>query len=279
MVEMLATLNRTSFGGAQMVTCWTCHHGRNLPSTTIGLDTLYGTPNDEKSDIVASAEGQPSATEILDKYIQAVGGAQRLAGLTSYIATGSSAGYEGLGGAGSFQIFAKSPDQRTTLITFKDHPERGDNTRSYNGRTGWVKSPRGLLPEFELTGTDLEGARLDAQMSFPGQIKQVLGNLRVGSPDSIGDREVRVVQGTGPRGLLATLYFDMQSGLLLRVVRYTPSPIGRVPIQMDYADYRDVGGIKFPFKYTFSWLDGRDAFQLSDVKTNVPIDAAKFGKP
>jgi hypothetical protein len=116
-------------------------------------------------------------------------------------------------------------------------------------------------------------------MSFPGQIKQVLNNLRVGSPDSIGDREVRVVQGTGARGLLATLYFDMQSGLLLRVVRYTPSPIGRVPIQMDYADYRDVGGIKFPFKYTFSWLDGRDAFQLSDVKTNVPIDAVKFGKP
>ncbi len=279
MVEMLATVNRTNFGGAQMVTCWTCHHGRNLPSTTIGLDTLYGTPNDEKNDIVASAEGQPSATEILDKYIQALGGAQRLAGLTSFIATGSSVGYEGLGGGGSFQILAKGPDQRATLITFKDHPERGDSIRSYNGRTGWVKSPRGLLPEFELTGTDLEGARLDAQMSFPGQIKTVLGNFRVGSPDSIGDREVRVVQGTGPRGLLATLYFDMQSGLLLRVVRYTPSPIGRVPIQMDYSDYRDVDGIKFPFKYAFLWLDGRDSFQLSDVKTNVPIDAAKFGKP
>ena len=188
-------------------------------------------------------------------------------------------GYEGLGGGGSFQIFAKAPNQRTTLITFKDHPERGDSIRSYNGSTGWIKSPRGLLPEFELAGADLEGAKLEAQMSFPGQIKQVLNNLRVGSPDSIGDREVRVVQGTGARGLLATLYFDMQSGLLLRVVRYTPSPIGRVPIQMDYADYRDVGGIKFPFKYTFSWLDGRDAFQLSDVKTNVPIDAAKFGKP
>ena len=279
MVEMLAGINRANFGGVQMVTCWTCHHGRNVPSTTIGLDTLYGTPNEEKSDIVTPGEGQPSATQILDKYIQALGGAQRLAGLTSFIATGSSVGYEGLGGGGSFQIFAKAPNQRTTLITFKDHPERGDSIRSYNGSAGWIKSPRGLLPEFELAGTDLEGAKLEAQMSFPGQIKQVLNNLRVGSPDSIGDREVRVVQGTGARGLLATLYFDMQSGLLLRVVRYTPSPIGRVPIQMDYADYRDVGGIKFPFKYTFSWLDGRDAFQLTDVKTNVPIDAAKFGKP
>jgi Photosynthetic reaction centre cytochrome C subunit len=279
MVEMVAVINRTNFAGVQMVTCWTCHHGRFMPATTIGLDALYGTPNDERNDIVAPGEGQPSATEILDKYIQALGGTQRLAGLTSYVATGTSLGYGELGGGGSFQILAKAPDQRTTLITFKEHPERGESTRTYNGRTGWIKSPRGLLPEFELTGTDLEGARLDAQMSFPGQIKQVLGNWRVGSPDSLGDKEVRVVQGTGPKGLLATLYFDMQSGLLLRVVRYTPSPIGRVPIQMDYSDYRDVGGIKFPFKYTFSWLDGRDSFQLSDVKTNAPIDAAKFGKP
>ena len=279
MVEMVAGINRTNFAGVQMVTCWTCHHGRFQPSTTIGLDALYGTPNEEKSDIVAPGEGQPSATQILDKYIQALGGAQRLAGLTSYIATGSSLGYEGLGGGGSFQIFAKAPNQRTTLITFKDHPERGNNTRVYNGSAGWIKSPRGLFPEFELNGSDLEGAKLDAQMSFPGQIKQVLGNWRVGSPDSIGDQEVQVVQGSGPRGLLATLYFDKQSGLLVRVVRYTPSPIGRVPIQMDYSDYRDVGGIKFPFKYTFSWLDGRDSFQLSDVKINVPIDAARFGQP
>jgi len=279
MVEMLANINRTNFGGAQMVTCWTCHHGRNLPATSISLDALYSTPNEEKSDIVAVAEGQPSATEILDKYIAAVGGAERLAGLTSYIATGTSVGYEGLGGGGSFEIFAKAPNMRTTSITFKDHPERGDSIRTYNGRNGWVKSPRGLLPQFELDGTDLEGAKLEAMMSFPGQIKTVLNNFRVGSTDNIGDREVRVVQGTGPRGLLATLYFDIQSGLLLRVVRFTPSPIGRVSIQMDYGDYREVNGIKFPFKYTFSWLDGRDQFQLSGVQTNVPIDAAKFGKP
>ncbi|HSR06951.1 MAG TPA: hypothetical protein VLM42_07365, partial [Bryobacteraceae bacterium] len=102
---------------------------------------------------------------------------------------------------------------------------------------------------------------------------------RSGPLDSIGDKEVQVVQGSGPRGLLATLYFDTKTGLLVRLVRYSASPIGRVPTQIDYSDYRDVNGIKFPFKYTFSWLDGRDSFQLSDVKINVPIDAAKFGKP
>ena len=75
------------------------------------------------------------------------------------------------------------------------------------------------------------------------------------------------------------MYFDKQSGLLSRLLRYSISPIGRVPTQVDYADYRDVNGIKFPFKYSFLWLDGKDAFQITDVKVNVPIDAGKFGKP
>lgn len=279
MVEMVATINRTNFGGAQFVTCYTCHHGRLRPTTTIALDALYGPPNEEKDDIVAPGEGGPSADQILDKYIQALGGAQRLADVKSFIATGTSVGYEGLGGGGQFQILGKAPDQRTVQIVFKDHPERGDSTRAYNGSAGWIKSPRGLLGEYELAGSELDGLRLEAQLAFPGQIKQVLTNLRAGNPDSINGSDVDVVQGTGPRGVLATLYFDKQSGLLVRLVRYGRSPVGRVPVQSDYSDYRDVGGVKFPFKYTFSWLDGRDAFQLTEVKTNVPIDAAKFGKP
>jgi hypothetical protein len=184
-----------------------------------------------------------------------------------------------LGGGGSFQIFAKSPDQRGVSITFKDHPERGDSARLFNGKSGWIKSPRGLLGDYEVTGAELDGERLDAQLSFPGQIKTVLRNWKVGVPDAINGEDVDVVQGVGPRGLMATLYFDRKTSYLVRVVRYSPSPIGRVPTQMDFADYRDVSGIKFPFQYTFSWLDGKDSFKLTDVKVNVPVDASKFNKP
>jgi len=171
--------------------------------------------------------------------------------------------------------------------------------RSFNGREGWLVTPLTVLGEYQLTVGELDGAKLDAELAFPGQIKEVLSNLRVSMPVTISDlagpssqtsqeagmeavgkdRLVNVVQGTGPRGILATLYFDQESGLLLRVVRYGKSPIGRVPTQVDYADYRDVGGIKMPFRMIFAWMDGRDAIQLSAVQTNVPIDAAKFGRP
>ena len=93
------------------------------------------------------------------------------------------------------------------------------------------------------------------------------------------ERLVNVVQGSGPRGSMATLYFDAKSGLLVRMVRFSKGPIGRVPTEIDYSDYRDVNGIKMPFHMLFSWLDGRDEIQLSDVQINVPVDESKFGRP
>ena len=297
MVLMMAAINRENFSGRQMVTCWSCHRGRDRPATTPSLETVYGAGSQEMDDVLVQAPGQPSAGEIIDKYVQAIGGAERLAGLKSYVAKGSSVGFGGLGGGGQVQIFAKFPDQRATFIDFPNNPGRGESFRTYNGREGWMETPLTVLEEFPLTGSELEGARLDAQLSFPGQIKQVLGNLRVSMPVTVSDlpgpssqtskesvavgqdRLANVVQGTGPGGILTTLYFDKESGLLLRAVRYGKSPIGRVPTQIDYADYRDVGGIKLPFRMIFAWLGGRDAIQLSKVETNVPIDAAKFGRP
>ncbi len=75
------------------MSCWTCHHGKDVPATTIALDNLYGPPNEEKDDIITKDATQPAATAILDKYIAALGGAQKLAGLKSFIATGTQGGY------------------------------------------------------------------------------------------------------------------------------------------------------------------------------------------
>ena len=298
MVTMVATINKDNFGGRQMVTCWTCHRNRDRPLVTPTMEAIYTTPSLEPDDVIVSPPGLPAPGSILDKYIEASGGAQRLAGLTSFIGKGTSVGFGGFGGGGEVEIDAKVPDQRATIILFKAETGRGDQIRSYNGRTGWVRTPLNVLGEFQLSGGDLDGARFDAQLSFPGQIKQILTNLKTGPPTSIMDlpgpssqtslqqdlalgqsHECDVVQGTGPRGLLVTLYFDRQNGLLLRELRYGNSPIGRVPTQIDYGNYRDVNGIKLPFRITYAWLDGRDSIELTDIKTNVPIDEAKFGRP
>ncbi len=279
MVEMVATINRQNFGGAQMVTCWTCHHGLDLPTTSIALDKLYGEPNDEKRDVVTPGEGEPPAARILDQYIEALGGAEKLAAVKSVIITGQSKGYEGLGGNAKFEIFAQAPDRRGMWISFPEHPDRGISAWTYDGKSGWISSPRGYLGEYELTGNDLAGAKLDSVMAFPGQIKSALSNWRVGVEDTVQGHDVYVVQGSAPGGLLGTFYFDKQTHYLLRYVRQTPSPVGRVSIQQDFDDYRDVNGIKFPFTYSFLWLDGRFTANITDIQVNVPVDAAKVGKP
>jgi predicted GTPase len=130
-----------------------------------------------------------------------------------------------------------------------------------------------------LTGNDLAGAKLDAVLSFPANIKTALSNWKVGPEDTVQGKDVYVVQGSAAGGVLGTLYFDKKSHLLVRYVRQTPSPVGRITIQQDYDDYRDVNGIEFPFQYSFLWLDGRFTANINDVKVNVSIDPAKLGKP
>jgi len=278
MVEMVAGINRANFGGVQRVTCWTCHHGRITPSTTISLDAWYDAPVLEFDDTVRQENGQPAAEQVLDKYVEALGGAPRVAGVTSFVATGSAVGYGDLGGNADFSLFAKAPNQRAIVISYKD-TQRPSSSWSFDGRSGWIKTPRGLLGEYELIGSELDGARFEAQLLFPGQLKQALTNWRGAAARSIGDRDFTVVQGSGPRGFLATLYFDPKTSLLSRIVRYGPSPIGRMPTQIDFGDYRDVAGVKFPFEYKFTWLDGRYTAKLSKIETNVAIDATRFGRP
>jgi hypothetical protein len=131
------------------------------------------------------------------------------------------------------------------------------------------------------TDGDLDALRLDAMLSFPAGIRQAMTKPLVGS-SSIEDKELVVVQGTVNGGSSSVkLYFDKQSGLLVRRVSYTNTIIGRVPIQVDYSDYRDVAGtgVKLPFHVITTWTDGRSDLLLTSAETNVAIDATKFNQP
>ena len=75
------------------------------------------------------------------------------------------------------------------------------------------------------------------------------------------------------------LYFDSTSGLLVRLVRYSDSPVGRNPTQVDYEDYRDVAGVKMPFRWTVTWTDGQTMTELTEIQANIPIDASRFARP
>ena len=277
MMQMVSAINKGSFGGRQVVTCNTCHRGTRRHNVMPSLALLYATPPpDEPGDPFDQAPGQPPADQVLDKYIRAIGGAERLAARTSLVAKGAYLGFDDAA-KNPMEIFAKAPGQRTTIV----HTPNGDSTTTYDGRAGWIAAPETEkpMPLFPLSGQDLDGVKLEAELLFPSRIKQALTNWRVGPPAILGDREVQLVQGTTAGGATATLCFDSESGLLVRLVRFSESPVGRLVSQIDYSDYREVSGVRMPFRWTVTWLDGRSTFELSDVQPNVPIDAAKFARP
>jgi len=218
--------------------------------------------------------GTPPADQILDKYIQALGGADALSKLTSFTAKGTSHLF-GEVKEDPTEISAKAPNHLVTLV----HQDEGDVARTYDGREAWVMLPLTVVGQYPLNGSMLEGAKLDAQMAFPGGLKQFFTNWRVTYPSVINGMPVYVVQGTGANGLLATFYFDKQTGLLTRMVRYANSTVGRVPTQIDYSDYRTVNGVKMAYKWTYGWISGREEYTLTAIQPNVPVDDAKFGKP
>jgi photosynthetic reaction center cytochrome c subunit len=276
MVTMMATINKTHFRGRQMVTCYSCHRGADRPQVTPSLEQLYGFPPLEAvPDVIQPARNAVPAEQILDKYVRALGGAERLAALTSFVATGTASGYGPDSESRPVEIYAKSPGQRTTII----RSTSGDSTTTFDGKAAWLAAPFRPVAVLGLSGQELAGAKIDAALSFPGGLKQLLKDWKVGRLTAIDDRDVQVVQGTGDAGALATFFFDDETGLLRRLVYYADSPVGRVLTQVDYSDYRDVAGVKMPFKFTSTWLDGRNSFELSEVRPNVAVEAARFARP
>src|SRR5579872_1687094 len=282
MIVMVDALNKANFGGKRMVTCYSCHRSDARPKVTPSLAEQYGTPPPDDPDELEIPEtpsaGAPSPDQVLNKYVQALGGAQRLASVTSFAGKGTYEGFDTEGDKFPVEVYAKAPNQRTTIV----HLRAGDNIRTCDGRNAWNTSAGTLLPipTLVLTGGDLEGTKLDASLSFPGQIKQTLKDWRSGFPSTtIDDKDVDVIQGSSPDNTPVKLYFDKKSGLLLRLVRYTNTALGLNPTQIDYADYRDVSGVKMPFRLTTTWTDGRSTITLSELRANVSIDAARFFRP
>jgi len=274
MMNMVNAINKENFRGVRAVTCYTCHHGDQRPKIIPSLIVQYSAPveDPDEIEIPPNAKG-PSPDEIFTKYIQAIGGAQRAANLTSFVAKGTYSGYETDLTKVPVEIFAKAPAQRTIIV----HALFGDSVRVFDGRNGWIASADKPMPLIPLTGANLEGAKVETMALFPAQLKQAFNQWR-GTSTAIDDREVQVLQGTNPRQPPVNLYFDA-SGLLVRLVRFVDTPVGRVPTQIDYSDYRDVAGVKMPFKWTATWTDGQSTAELTEIAPNAAIDPAKFARP
>ncbi|HEV7396416.1 MAG TPA: c-type cytochrome [Pyrinomonadaceae bacterium] len=268
MIRMVLELNKGSFSGEKAVTCFTCHRGKPLPVSVpvVGQNLWLPGP-------AAAKETPPPPTieEILDRYVQAVGGEANIRKVTSRVAKGSRIGADGV--LVPEEVYQKAPNQ---ILTVTMYPDNSFST-GFNGSTGWGSSSKAGLRE--LPAPVLAQLKTEAEFYREIKLREMYSKLTVTGKSTIGDREVYVVRATPVTGDPVQLYFDAQSGLLVR--KYVESEIflGKFPLQTDYEDYREVDGVKQPFLIRWS-MPGRSwGRQIATMKQNVAIDESQFKPP
>src|SRR5581483_8185720 len=137
MIVMVNAINKTYFAGRREVTCYSCHRGGDRPRVTPSLADLYGPPHPEEPDeILKDGPDKPTPDQILDQYLTALGGAERLGRISSLAAKGTYKGFSDLD-KNALELYAKAPDQRTMIV----HTGNGSSTTVFNGREGWTAAP------------------------------------------------------------------------------------------------------------------------------------------
>ncbi|MGA9981434.1 MAG: c-type cytochrome [Candidatus Sulfotelmatobacter sp.] len=272
MMKMMFAIDKDRFGGNREVTCYSCHRGSLKPEGTpiVGSEVQL-----KPATMTAPADGKlpvdmPTADQLIDNYIRVLGGAPAIEKINSREEQGTAT----LGGKTvRVEVLNQNPDKQARIR----HMPAGESMTVFDGHEGWSSMPG--RPVREMHGADLDAAQMDADLHFPLHIKQVFAELRVEYPENIGDREAYVVSGTRNGQPPVKFYFDEQSGLLERVVRYAPSPLGLVPTQIDYGDYQNIDGVETPFRTTVAQPGESFTFQVEQFRQNAPVDDAKFAKP
>jgi photosynthetic reaction center cytochrome c subunit len=272
MMRMMLAIDKDSFAGNREVTCYSCHRGSLKPE---GIPSVGGevppmlqttaTPAEEKLPV-----NMPTADQLIDNYIRALGGADAIAKITSRQEQGTTT----LNGkVVRIEVFDQDPDKQAVIR----HMPSGDNMTVFDGHEGWSSMPG--QPVRAMHGADLDTAQIDADLHFPLHIKQKFADLRVEYPEKIGDREANVISCNNVGRPAMRLYFDEQSGLLERLVEFAESPLGLVPTQIDFGDYRLVDGVETPYRWTVAGPSESSTIQLEQIRQNVPIDDDRFAKP
>jgi photosynthetic reaction center cytochrome c subunit len=268
MMAMVASINKERFGGRQQVSCYSCHHGAANPASVppvLETDAVRAGTN-----AAPTAASAVTADDVIQKYVTAMGGAGAIRKINSRVAKGAIL----VGGSQTpIEVLTKAPNKRVTI----SHAPSGDSFTAFDGTAGWMGNTG--RPAREMSPPESAASSLDAEFAIAVRLKEIFPQIRRGRPEQIGGVMCETLIATGPGRLPVRLYFDQNSGLLTRLVRYAETPVGRNPTQIDYADYRDADGVKIPFRWTLSRLNGRFTIQISDVQSNVPLDDAKFAKP
>lgn len=218
-------------------------------------------------------EKLPTADQILDKYVQAIGGKAAHEKLTTRVAKGT---FEipAMGAGGALEIYAKAPNKAYLMITIEGF---GVVQQGYTGTMGWEDNPQTGMRE--LSGAEASAAKLDSVFHRDVKLKELYPKMEVKGKEKVGASDTYVVVGTPTEGPATTFYFDAQSGLLLRADTVRETQQGTMAVREYFEDYKEMDGIKAPSTIKQESDAISFVLRLTEIKHNVPIEDTKFNKP
>ena len=230
-------------------------------------------PTQAKPPEAKPAAALPSADQIIDKYVQAIGGKAAIEKITSREMKGT---FEiaAMGVSGPFESYSKAPNKNMISI---DITGFGTVQRGYNGAVGWDSNPQTGLRE--LSGGELAQMKLGSDFYRDVKLKQLFPKMTVKGVEKVGGRDAYMVEATSADGITEKMYFDTQSGLLVRTDTEADTPEGKMSVTVLASDYREVDGVKLPFTIEQKTPTIEFTIKLSSIKHEVAIDDAKFNKP
>ena len=215
----------------------------------------------------------PAANEVLNNYTNAIGGRAAIEKIKSAVIRGTVANASG--STGTFEADQIAPDKGYDTMT----TQRGTRIRVLNQQRGWEKTAFGVN---ELAGQQLQDVKLSLALFGNLNLKDQFTKFEVIGTDKIASHDAYVVKATRPDQKRERLYFDSESGLLLRRVTEMNSKIGVIPEETDFDDYRDVEGVKLPGTIRLSLIDTQNPTstrKIDKIEFNTPIENSKFDKP
>ena len=277
MIAMVNTLNANNFDGEQQVTCFTCHQGQAIPSSVPVVINADVPPKLEYTVPVPAPPAIPSVTvaQIFDKYIAAVGGASAVQNVSSLTAAGTvTQRRPGRNFAAQrLEISTKAPAMKLTAT----QAGQNQNLAAYSGGNGWARGGNGNVRD--LRPEELDATRLEDAFNLPAQLTELVSNPQVDHPEVVGNRELYVVSGRTENLPRVKLYFEKDTGMLVRLVHFIDTSFGPYPTQIDYADFRDVGGRTVPYSWVVSQSRGREyTYAMQNVQA-AEVDDARFARP
>jgi photosynthetic reaction center cytochrome c subunit len=269
MIRMVRALNGTNFGGRNVITCNTCHRGQVRPSAPLSFAPIVGSRPTPKPPENVPNPALPTVDQIFDRYVEATGGRVAQAQVATLVMRGSLSSSEGW--TAPLELDQKAPAK--SLSTFQ---LQGTWRSGFNGTAGWQQDNQDV---HTVAGTDLALFRLQSSFFRPSTVKGLYSGLALVGTETVAGHAAYVVEGTLTGAGPQRLFFDIQSGLLVRVTAWTATAFGPLPEEFDLENYRDVGNVKVPFTVSNLKPDFSEVDRLETGEVNVPIDDARFERP